>query len=50
MTLTVTKLESRWSMSESSPVVSRADLGRAQRIVIKVGSSLLTNLETGLGN
>lgn len=48
MTLTVTKLESRWSMSESSPVVSRADLGRAQRIVIKVGSSLLTNLETGL--
>ena len=48
MTLTVTKLESRWSMSESNPVVSRADLGRAQRIVIKVGSSLLTNLETGL--
>ena len=35
-------------MSESSPAVSRADLDRAQRIVIKVGSSLLTSLETGL--
>lgn len=35
-------------MSESNPGVSRADLDRAQRIVIKVGSSLLTSLETGL--
>ena len=35
-------------MSESNPVVSRADLDRARRIVIKVGSSLLTSLETGL--
>ena len=35
-------------MSESNPGFSRADLDRAQRIVIKVGSSLLTSLETGL--
>ena len=35
-------------MSESNHTVSRADLDRAQRIVIKVGSSLLTSLETGL--
>ena len=35
-------------MSESNLAVSRADLDRAQRIVIKVGSSLLTSLETGL--
>ena len=35
-------------MSESNPAVSRADLDQAKRIVIKVGSSLLTSLQTGL--
>ena len=34
-------------MSESSPVVSRADLAE-RNVLYRVGSSLLTNLETGL--
>ena len=35
-------------MSANSGVFQRADLGAARRIVVKVGSSLLTSLETGL--
>lgn len=35
-------------MSETNSAVSRADLDQAKRIVIKVGSSLLTSLQTGL--
>ncbi len=35
-------------MSANSGVFQRADLAAARRIVVKVGSSLLTSLETGL--
>ena len=35
-------------MSESSAIIGRGDLASAKRIVVKVGSSLLTSLETGL--
>ena len=35
-------------MSESSAIIGRGDLANAKRIVVKVGSSLLTSLETGL--
>lgn len=35
-------------MSENKTGIDRAELAKAQRIVIKVGSSLLTSLETGL--
>jgi glutamate 5-kinase len=35
-------------MLESSTIIGRGDLASAKRIVVKVGSSLLTSLETGL--
>ena len=35
-------------MSENEATLRRSDLAQAKRIVVKVGSSLLTSLETGL--
>ena len=35
-------------MSENEDTLRRSDLAQAKRIVVKVGSSSLTNLETGL--